>query len=216
VNQIFATHPLSSLDTTTPSTAVGAISTLPHQQEAQTTAAMSTSTAMDMPMSTAMSTMEMPASQMQMVFFTSRTTPLLSAAWSPATTGQYAGTCIFLVALAVAFRALLAFKSVQERRWAARVRRRPAAAAAVEKRRDVAAVTSVDDDAAERKEARAGLVSRATSASASSSSSTGHAGAAHRQPPSQDRLAPIQPWRLSVDLPRACLVLVLVGVGYLL
>ena len=177
---------------------------------------MSTSTAMDMPMSTAMSTMEMPASQMQMVFFTSRTTPLLSAAWSPATTGQYAGTCIFLVALAVAFRALLAFKSVQERRWAARVRRRPAAAAAVEKRRDVAAATSVDDEAAERKEARAGLVSRATSASASSSSSTGNAGAAHRQPPSQDRLAPLQPWRLSVDLPRACLVLVLVGVGYLL
>lgn len=166
-------------------------------------------------MSTSMSMTDMPASQMQMVFFTSRTTPLLSAAWSPATTGQYAGTCLFLVVLAAAFRALVAAKAVQERRWAARVRRRPAADGARGSRGEVAAVTGVDNSAAvERKEARAGLVSRATSASASSTGTGTGTGGAVASP--QPRVAPVQPWRLSVDLPRACLVLVLVGMGYLL
>jgi copper transporter 1 len=43
-----------------------------------------------------------------MTFFTSITTPLYSSSWSPNTTSQYAGTCIFLIALATIFRALLA------------------------------------------------------------------------------------------------------------
>jgi hypothetical protein len=55
--------------------------------------------------------------QMMMVFNTAITTPLYSLSWTPSTTAQYAGTCIFLIVLAVIFRGLLAFKSVLERKW---------------------------------------------------------------------------------------------------
>ncbi|MCJ1421681.1 hypothetical protein MMC32_008047 [Xylographa parallela] len=47
---------------------------------------------------------------MAMAFFTAATTPLYSMAWTPATTGQYAGTCIFLIAFTVIFRGLLAIR----------------------------------------------------------------------------------------------------------
>ncbi|KAF2167396.1 hypothetical protein M409DRAFT_66012 [Zasmidium cellare ATCC 36951] len=49
----------------------------------------------------------MPMDEMLMVFFTSTQTALWSESWWPLTTGQYAGTCIFLIALAVIFRGLL-------------------------------------------------------------------------------------------------------------
>jgi copper transporter 1 len=45
---------------------------------------------------------------MAMNFFTSTSTPLFSKAWTPNGAGQYAGTCIFLIALATIFRALMA------------------------------------------------------------------------------------------------------------
>lgn len=48
---------------------------------------------------------------MSMTFFYSLMTPLFSTAWTPATTGQYAGTCIFLIVLAVVHRALVTFRS---------------------------------------------------------------------------------------------------------
>jgi hypothetical protein len=47
---------------------------------------------------------------MAMTFFTSTNTPLYSLSWSPNSTGQYAGTCIFLIAFAAIFRALLAVR----------------------------------------------------------------------------------------------------------
>jgi hypothetical protein len=56
-------------------------------------------------------------SMMSMTFFTSKTTPLYSPAWAPSTTGGYAGTCIFLIILAIVFRLLLAVKSRQEAAW---------------------------------------------------------------------------------------------------
>lgn len=55
--------------------------------------------------------------EMPMTFFTSKTTPLYSKQWTPDTTGQYAGTCIFLIFLATIFRGLLAFKAVKENAW---------------------------------------------------------------------------------------------------
>jgi Ctr copper transporter family len=55
--------------------------------------------------------------QMMMVFNTAIATPLYSISWTPSTTAQYAGTCVFLIVLAVIFRGLLAFKSVLERKW---------------------------------------------------------------------------------------------------
>ncbi|CAK7217485.1 hypothetical protein SCUCBS95973_003169 [Sporothrix curviconia] len=72
-----------------------------------------TTTGMAMATSTAMSdsSMAMDMSEMSMTFFYSLMTPLFSAAWTPSTTGQYAGTCIFLIVLAVIHRALVAFRS---------------------------------------------------------------------------------------------------------
>ena len=49
--------------------------------------------------------------------FSSTSTPLYSISWTPSSTGKYAGTCIFLIVLAFLFRALGAYKSIQERRW---------------------------------------------------------------------------------------------------
>lgn len=54
--------------------------------------------------------MMMGMSSMAMTFFTSTSTPLYSQSWTPTTTAQYTGTCIFLVAFAAIFRALLAVR----------------------------------------------------------------------------------------------------------
>ena len=56
--------------------------------------------------------MTMTSESMAMVFFSSLTTPLFSSSWTPFDTGSYAGTCIFLVVLAVVHRALLAAKCI--------------------------------------------------------------------------------------------------------
>lgn len=77
---------------------------------------------MNMGTTTTMAAMSMPTSgdasssgmemtemgDMAMTFFASSTTPLYSASWTPTSRGQYAGTCIFLIAFAAIFRALLA------------------------------------------------------------------------------------------------------------
>jgi len=54
---------------------------------------------------------------MAMTFYTSTSTPLFSTLWTPASTGSYAGTCIFLIVLAVLFRGLLAVKAWREAAW---------------------------------------------------------------------------------------------------
>ena len=79
--------------------------------------AMATETGMDMSMGgdsmsgMDMSGMTMDMSQMLMTFFTSTVTPLYSKAWTPDSSGQYAGTCIFLIILPIIFRALIAARS---------------------------------------------------------------------------------------------------------
>ncbi|KAI0125220.1 Ctr copper transporter [Xylariales sp. AK1849] len=54
---------------------------------------------------------------MMSVFQNSMSTPLYSVAWTPATAGAYAGTCIFLIVLGALLRGLLAAKAIQESRW---------------------------------------------------------------------------------------------------
>ncbi|KAI1302542.1 Ctr copper transporter [Xylaria venustula] len=54
----------------------------------------------------------MTSEDMAMVFFQNMVTPLYSLAWTPNSTHAYAGTCIFLIALAVIHRALMAFRSL--------------------------------------------------------------------------------------------------------
>ncbi|KAI0163836.1 Ctr copper transporter [Xylariaceae sp. FL1272] len=54
----------------------------------------------------------MGADTMAMVFFSNMTTPLWSWSWRPKNASEYAGTCIFLIAFAIIYRFLLAFRSV--------------------------------------------------------------------------------------------------------
>jgi len=59
----------------------------------------------------------MSMSMMSMTFFTSTMTPIYSAMWTPTSTGQYAGTCIFLIILATILRGLLAARAWKEAAW---------------------------------------------------------------------------------------------------
>jgi hypothetical protein len=64
-----------------------------------------------------MSTMTNATTTTTMTFFTSTTTALYSEMWSPTSVGGYAGTCIFLIILAIVFRGLLAVKAWKETAW---------------------------------------------------------------------------------------------------
>lgn len=65
-------------------------------------------------------------SSMMGTLFTSTSTPLYSTKWTPATKGQYAGTCIFIIILAAIFRGLFSYRAMQERGWRnVELKRRP-------------------------------------------------------------------------------------------
>ncbi|KAH8688813.1 putative Ctr copper transporter [Talaromyces proteolyticus] len=133
-----------------------------------------------------------------MVFSNSQTTPLYSSSWTPATSGQYAGTCIFLIVLAIIARLLVAFKAAMERKWlATALNRRYVVIAGKPTESDIINSTNVDPDSAKTAllttqgiQENVKVVRRLS------------------QGP--------QPWRFSVDLPRALLFLCITGVGYLL
>lgn len=72
---------------------------------------------MDMSQATTAATTSMSMSEMSMIFFSSTTTSLYSAMWTPSSIGAYAGTCIFLILLAVVFRGLLAVRAWREEAW---------------------------------------------------------------------------------------------------
>lgn len=181
---------------------------------------------MDMGMDTDMGSSPSPSNEssstamgMQMTFFTATSTPLYSNAWTPSSTGAYAGTCIFLILLALLFRFLLSVKSQMESRWREqnlnrrfivtadpkelrgnnqanqdadrRVENGPALPAGfVGKNAAVLTINGLDENVR--------MVERARGEGAEPSGSA------------------IQPFRLSVDLVRAAVVTVLVGVAYLL
>ncbi|EEH22066.1 hypothetical protein PABG_04277 [Paracoccidioides brasiliensis Pb03] len=132
---------------------------------------------------------------MAMVFQTIQATPLYSNDWTPRSAGTYAGTCIFLIVLAVIFRALLAAKSMLEHRWAA---------AAMSRRYVVVA----------------GQLPAAERIQMDPNASTGTLVSANGVEEKVRVVASLKgqtaPWRFSVDLPRALLVMVTAGVGYLL
>ncbi|KAI1086755.1 Ctr copper transporter family-domain-containing protein [Rostrohypoxylon terebratum] len=77
------------------------------------TSASSTATStsgMDMDMDSSSSMMT--SADMAMVFFQSVTTPLYSTTWTPQGQGSYAGTCVFLIVLALVHRVLMAGRSI--------------------------------------------------------------------------------------------------------
>ncbi|CDM27364.1 Ctr copper transporter [Penicillium roqueforti FM164] len=151
---------------------------------------------MDMTSSTSHSMSSSTSSMsMTMVFKNSHDTPLFSNAWTPASSGGFAGTCIFLIILAIIDRCLIAFKVTMERHWlAAHLNRRYVTVAG--KSTEAANIDSDPD---------AKLASLITAQGVEESVKVVH-NITH---------GPI-PWRFSVDLPRAVLFLGIVGVSYLL
>jgi copper transporter 1 len=136
----------------------------------------------------------MDASEMTMAFFSSQSTPLYSIGWAPSSTGAYAGTCIFLVVLTVIFRSLFAFKHILEQRWSDKAWERRYVVVA--EKQPVSEQARTDPDL--------------KTAILTANGIEEHVKVIHRPARS------IQPWRFSVDLPRALLVTVMTGVGYLL
>jgi hypothetical protein len=133
-------------------------------------------------------------SMLSMGFFTSTTTALYSATWSPTSTGQYAGTCIFLVILATIFRGLLAMKAWKETAWldaefnrryvtvAGKLPKSERIASDSDSKRMVLTENGVEEDVMVVKKRSMG----------------------------------IRPWRITTDPLRAAMDTVIAGVGYLL
>ncbi|MCJ1311514.1 hypothetical protein MMC25_005186 [Agyrium rufum] len=137
----------------------------------------------------------MPMSMAMMTFVTSTSTPLYSKRWTPSSSAAYAGTCIFLIILAIIFRALFAVKSIAERRWLNKemnrryvvVRGRSPESERIEQSSDAKDGTLISENGLEEK---VKVVRR--------------------------HMSPTTPWRFSVDLPRALLTTTIAAVGYLL
>ncbi|KAK4506963.1 hypothetical protein PRZ48_000696 [Zasmidium cellare] len=133
---------------------------------------------------------------MSMVFTTDHSTPLFSSQWTPTTTGAYAGTCIFLILLAIISRLLLAYRSTLERKWHDK---------AVNRRYvRVAGETPAERVEGVEKSEQATLTTQGVDESVRVVRTARRRG------------LEVSPWRFSTDLPRAGVFLVQAGVGYLL
>lgn len=145
--------------------------------------------------SSSSSTAHMSMSMMDMVFFGSNRTPLYSSAWRPSSTGSYAGTCIFLVILAVIFRGLFAGKHILEHRWLDQhLNRRYVAVRGV----------PTEEERINADQEGKNMVLRS------------ERGVEERVRVVRNHVRTVTPWRLSEDLPRAVYATVTAGVGYLL
>lgn len=145
--------------------------------------------------SSSSSSMSSSIMTMAMVFTNSHSTPLYSSAWTPTTSGQYAGTCIFLIIFAIIGRCLVAFKAAMERRWLAiALDRRYVVVAG---KRTESALTDADSDTVKTGTLTCRGVDETVRVVRQVTTET-------------------QPWRFSVDLPRAVLAFVVTGVSYLL
>jgi hypothetical protein len=134
------------------------------------------------------------SSMMGMVFQTNIATPLYANAWTPTNEGTYAGTCIFLIVLAIIGRLLLAARTIQEARWLDKDM----------KRRYVAA------------HGKASLADRVSTDSLSKPMTLTANGVDESVVVVARSGAMTRPWRFSVDPVRAAMDTVIVGVGYLL
>lgn len=132
---------------------------------------------------------------MKMVFYTANNTPLYSSDWQPHGTGPYAGTCIFLIILAVLFRGLMAGRHLLEHRWMDQ-----------QLNRRYVAVRGVPTEAERIRTESEGknMILRS------------ERGVEEHVRVVKNHMRSVTPWRWSVDLPRAAYVTVTSGVGYLL
>ncbi|KAI1854263.1 hypothetical protein JX266_001404 [Neoarthrinium moseri] len=131
---------------------------------------------------------------MMMVFQNTMSSPLFTEAWTPSNTGAYAGTCIFLIVLAIVLRGLLAAKAIQESRWLDRELNRRFIA--VEGKLPISEQISRDS-----------LAKRMTLT---------ENGVEEDVMVVKKRTTAVRPWRLSVDPIRALIDTVIAGVSYLL
>ncbi|KAI9719491.1 MAG: hypothetical protein M1828_006198 [Chrysothrix sp. TS-e1954] len=172
--------------------------------------AMSSSTMDSMSMSS-----PMPMSMMNMVFFTSTHTALYSESWIPQSTGAYAGTCIFLIFLAISLRAMIAYKTLQELRWRERGRRRRYVVVAKPTPTDMSTTQANEEESdSEDEDGQAAGVVRTKQKGVLTTN--GMSEEIRVVESYIDRKGLVQPWRLSVDLTRALMLVAIVGVSYLL
>lgn len=149
---------------------------------------------MDMTTTTNDTTTAMSMSMMSMTFFTSTSTELYSAMWSPTSVGGYAGTCIFLIILATVFRGLLAVKAWKETAW-------------------------LDAEFNRRYVTVAGKLPKAERIASDSDSKRmilTENGVEEDVMVVKKRSMGIRPWRITTDPVRAVMDTVIAGVGYLL
>lgn len=134
--------------------------------------------------------MSMPSStgSTMMTFFNSHATPLFSVGWTPSTTGQYVGTCIFLIFFGAIYHTLGAFRT----NWHHRL-------GDIERNRRIPIVDG------------SGKENDGTAKSMTSSRDHTENVPVLTRPDQKDR-----PWRFSTDLPRALLDTLIAGIGYLL
>jgi hypothetical protein len=131
---------------------------------------------------------------MQSVFQNDMATPLFSTAWTPTSTGTYAGTCIFIIVLSVLFRILLAGKAYLEARWLDREMNRRYV---VVQGRD-----SVKEQVSRDHHAKHAILTEN--------------GVEEGVAVVEKKTVVTRPWRVSVDPIRAGIDVVIAGVGYLL
>lgn len=143
-----------------------------------------------------------PMSGVSMAFTNSYTTTLFSQAWTPTTPGGYVATCIFLAILAIISRLLLAWRSQLEVKWHDRAinRRYIIISGQTEADRERQIIGKGGEKSEEALLTVNGLDERVKVVR---SAKVG-------------RGVERQPWRLSTDVPRACLFTAYAGVAYLL
>jgi copper transporter 1 len=127
-------------------------------------------------------------------FFTATNTAIYSNSWTPKSIGGYAGTCIFLIVLAIIFRAVFTVKSFLEAR----------AIESALKRRYVVV------------EGESGMADKIASDANSMTGILTTNGVAENVRIAQAPVRHVQPFRFGVDMPRAALMMVATGIGYLL
>lgn len=138
-------------------------------------------------------------SNMPVVFFTSTTTPLYSISWSPSCTGWYAATCIFLIIFAAVFKFLGVYRARKVHKCKEDESRRQLLIRGIgdngyyEEKAKTEEEPKIGEDSSIWVKIKITVLDKAL-----------------YKPPSS------RPWRISEDVPRACLDVVVAGVGYLL
>lgn len=147
------------------------------------------------------------------LFQTDMATPLYSEAWTPTTSGAYAGTLLFLILLGVVLRVLVAAKALAEARWLDRElqRRYVIVGAGAKQQPPLTKSVSQEEDIV----SSGGLGAKRATLLTENGVEEDVVVLQKKQARDHHQHG-VRPWRLSVDPVRALLDTCLAGVGYLL